>query len=108
MLHATAQHNNVQFICEFTFVGIPAAVLQPPIYNSEWPSYATFGGIGLIIGHEIMHAYDYRSIAFKNQGVMTGWLDKTKDAVFWNRTDCLFHQFNAYTDQQTGIKVMDL
>lgn len=89
------------------FAVVLASILQPPVFNPEWPSYATFGGIGFIIGHEIMHAYNPLSVSNKIPGVMTGWLDDTKKDVFSNRTDCLVHQYNAYTDEQTEERVMD-
>jgi putative endopeptidase len=34
---------------------IPAGILQSPFYNASYPSWANFGGITYVLGHEITH-----------------------------------------------------
>ncbi|ORX86165.1 zincin, partial [Anaeromyces robustus] len=35
----------------------PAGIIQSPYYNSFNPNYLNYGGIGMIIGHELSHAF---------------------------------------------------
>jgi len=75
----------------------PAAILQPPFFDLEADPALNYGGIGAVIGHEMIHGYDDQGSRFDAEGNFENWWsDKDKEG-FQSRTDQLVAQFDAYT-----------
>jgi len=43
---------------DFNLLVIPAGILQPLFYSQHFPKSLNYGGIGVVIGHEITHGFD--------------------------------------------------
>jgi len=82
----------------------PAAILQPPFFDPEADNALNYGGIGAVIGHEMIHGYDDQGSRFAANGNFENWwTDKDKEG-FEQRTRQLVEQFNAY-ESIDGIHV---
>ncbi|TAK55581.1 MAG: M13 family peptidase [Gammaproteobacteria bacterium] len=83
----------------------PAAILQPPFFDPAADDALNYGGIGAVIGHEIMHGYDDQGSQFDAQGNNQNWWTAADLEQFRARTARLVEQFSAYvalTDPQDG------
>ena len=74
----------------------PAAILQPPFFDATADDALNYGGIGAVIGHEMLHGFDDQGSKFDAQGNMANWWTDADRANFNARTDKLAEQFSQY------------
>lgn len=74
----------------------PAAILQPPFFDPDADDALNYGGIGAVIGHEMLHGYDDQGSRFDAEGNFANWWTDEDRARFEERTALLVQQFNEY------------
>jgi len=74
----------------------PAAQLLPPYFDANADDALNYGGIGAVIGHEMLHAFDDQGSKFDAQGNLVEWWTADDRARFNERTQLLVRQFGAY------------
>jgi putative endopeptidase len=74
----------------------PAAILQPPFFDLEADDALNYGGIGAVIGHEMIHGYDDQGSRFDAKGNFENWWSDKDKTGFEERTGKLVAQFDAY------------
>lgn len=74
----------------------PAAILQPPFFDPNATPEMNYGGIGAVIGHEMIHGYDDQGSRFGPTGNFENWWTPADASGFSGLTDKLVSQFNAY------------
>ena len=74
----------------------PAAILQPPFFDPNATDEINYGGIGAVIGHEMIHGYDDQGSRFGATGNFENWWTPADAAGFSGLTDKLVNQFNGY------------
>ncbi|GAB2516045.1 M13 family metallopeptidase [Lysobacter humi (ex Lee et al. 2017)] len=82
----------------------PAAILQPPFFDPKADDPLNYGGIGAVIGHEMIHGYDDQGSRFGATGNFENWWTPADAKGFSGLTDKLVNQFNAY-EAAPGAKV---
>ncbi|MFP2910081.1 M13 family metallopeptidase [Pyxidicoccus sp. 3LFB2] len=74
----------------------PAAILQPPFFDANADPAINYGGIGAVIGHEIVHSFDDTGAKFDARGKLENWWTKEDEARFQAAGKALTEQYNAY------------
>lgn len=54
-------------------ITLPAGILQPPAFSLNYSDAVNYGAIGVVIGHEISHAFDDQGAQFDGQGRLDNW-----------------------------------
>ena len=63
----------------------PAGILQPPFFDAQADDASNFGGIGMVIGHEIIHHFDDRGRQFDALGNLSDWWTPQDAAAYRER-----------------------
>ncbi len=74
----------------------PAAILQPPFFDANADPAVNYGGIGAVIGHEIVHSFDDVGAKFDARGKLENWWTKEDEAKFQAAGKALAAQYDAY------------
>jgi len=74
----------------------PAAILQPPFFDPAADPALNYGGIGAVIGHEMLHGYDDQGSQFDAEGNNNNWWSEADLKNFQSRTGKLVSQFDDY------------
>jgi putative endopeptidase len=83
-----------QYANEIVF---PAGILQFPFFDPKADDAINYGGIGMVIGHEMTHGFDDQGSQYDKDGNLNNWWapdDKTK---FDAKTAAVIKQYDAYT-----------
>ncbi|XP_011139623.1 endothelin-converting enzyme homolog isoform X2 [Harpegnathos saltator] len=77
----------------------PAGILQSPFYDMENPNSLNFGGIGVVMGHELTHAFDDQGREYDMHGNLNQWWNDATIEKFKSRTECFVNQYDTYEVQ---------
>ena len=74
----------------------PAAILQPPFFDVNADDALNYGGIGAVIGHEMLHGFDDQGSKFDAAGNMANWWTDEDRAKFEAAASKLADQYSGY------------
>jgi putative endopeptidase len=87
----TAYYN--PFANEIVF---PAGILQPPYFDDAADDALNYGGIGMVIGHEMTHAFDDQGAQFDKNGNVANWWTKDDYQKFKAKTQQVVDLYNSF------------
>jgi putative endopeptidase len=71
-----------------------AGILQPPFFDPALDDAVNYGGIGVVIGHEITHGFDDRGRLYDADGNLADWWTEADAAQFKARAQKVVDEFN--------------
>jgi len=80
----------------------PAGILQWPFFDAQADDAINYGGIGVVIGHEMTHGFDDSGAKFDPQGNLKNWWTDDDLQKFKARAQCIIDQFDSY-EVQPGL-----
>ncbi|MGC3945127.1 MAG: M13 family metallopeptidase [Chryseolinea sp.] len=75
----------------------PAGILQPPYFDIHADDALNYGGIGMVIGHEITHSFDDQGAQFDKDGNVKDWWAKADYEKFKAKTRQVIDQYDLFT-----------
>ena len=74
-------------------INFPAGILQPPFFDAKEIDAVNYGGIGMVIGHEITHGFDDQGRKFDANGNLKDWWTATDTANYVERDKCIQDEY---------------
>ncbi|XP_023296550.2 neprilysin-3 isoform X1 [Lucilia cuprina] len=74
----------------------PAGILQSPFFDIHNPKSLNFGAMGVVMGHELTHAFDDQGREFDKFGNINRWWDNKSIERFNDKTECFAKQYGSY------------
>ncbi|KAJ8982237.1 hypothetical protein NQ317_013539 [Molorchus minor] len=82
----------------------PPASSRAPSTTPPSPPSLNYGGMGVVMGHELTHGFDDQGRQFDKYGNLNHWWKKKTIDKFKQRTKCIVDQYNKYKINGTNIK----
>jgi predicted metalloendopeptidase len=77
-------------------INFPAGILQPPFYGKLMDDAVNYGGIGVVIGHELTHGFDDQGRKYDAQGNFRDWWTPEDGKEFEQRVDCTAKEYSSF------------
>ncbi|HOM62895.1 MAG TPA: M13 family metallopeptidase [Dysgonamonadaceae bacterium] len=87
--YMTPQTVNAYYNPSSNEICFPAGILQPPFFYMNGDDAINYGGIGVVIGHEMTHGFDDQGRKFDKEGNLTDWWTPTDASRFDERAKVL-------------------
>ena len=86
-------------------INFPAGILQPPFFEANQDDAVSYGAIGAVIGHEIIHGYDDEGRKFDARGNLRDWWTSNDAKEYEARGKCISDQYTQEVPEAgPGVK----
>jgi len=92
----TPQTVNAVNLPAMNAMNFPAAILQPPYFDSTRPAAMDYGAMGATIGHEVSHSFDNSGALFDSHGRLRNWWTAGDFEHFKSSSAQLATQYDGY------------
>lgn len=92
--HMYPQTVNAYYSPQMNEICFPAGILQPPFFDITADDAMNYGGIGVVIGHEMTHGFDDSGRHYDSEGNLNNWWTEADESNFKTLTQQLVKQFD--------------
>jgi putative endopeptidase len=75
----------------------PAGILQFPFFDLSADDAVNYGGIGMVIGHEMTHGFDDQGAQYDKDGNLKNWWAKQDSLKFVNQSKKVIKLYDGFT-----------
>jgi predicted metalloendopeptidase len=87
---------NAYYDSSMNDINFPAGILQPPFYDNAMDDGVNFGGIGMVVGHELTHGFDDEGRQFDAKGNLRDWWTPEDAKEFEQRAACIEREYSKF------------
>jgi endothelin-converting enzyme/putative endopeptidase len=87
---------NAYYSGSYNEIVFPAGILQPPFFDKNMDDAVNFGGIGVVIGHELTHGFDDSGRKFDPEGNLRDWWTEQDGKEFEKRVSCVADEYGSF------------
>jgi len=87
---------NAYYNSSMNDINFPAGILQPPFFDKKMDDAVNFGGIGLVIGHELTHGFDDQGRKSDANGNLRDWWTAEDGKEFEKRVSCVADEYSNF------------
>ncbi|MGA2902708.1 MAG: M13 family metallopeptidase [Candidatus Korobacteraceae bacterium] len=87
---------NAYYRSDMNDINFPAGILQPPFYGKTMDDAVNYGGIGVVIGHELTHGFDDQGRKFDADGNLKDWWTAEDAKAFEDRATCTADEYSSF------------
>lgn len=88
---------NAYYNPSFNEIVFPAGILQFPFFDPDADDAINYGGIGMVIGHEMTHGFDDQGAQYDLQGNLRNWWASEDSAKFVAKSKAVIDLYNTFT-----------
>ncbi len=88
---------NAYYNATYNEIVFPAGILQFPFFDNNADDAINYGGIGMVIGHEMTHGFDDEGRQYDKDGNLKDWWTKEDADKFKKKVQVMIDQYNKYT-----------
>jgi putative endopeptidase len=87
---------NAYYNPTFNEIVFPAGILQFPFFDPNADDAINYGGIGMVIGHEMTHGFDDQGAQYDKEGNLKNWWAKADNDNFVAKSKQVIDLYNGY------------
>ncbi|OUM61163.1 hypothetical protein PIROE2DRAFT_12878 [Piromyces sp. E2] len=105
----TPQSLNAYYDLTDNSMNFPVGIFQDPNYHAADPDYMNYGSIGMVVGHELSHAFDMYGRIFDANLNFRDWWSMESYAKFDELSQCFVDQYSEFyvTDESNSEIFVD-